>query len=425
MDPFVYLIIIFVCILLSAFFSGSETALMRLRKEHLEKDIEAAKGPAALAVRDLLHSTSRLLITILLGNNLVNIVAASCAAALAVHFLGQQEGIIVASVVMTVVVLIFAEILPKAVAARNPKKISYIIGMPLYIFHQLIKPIHFVFDKVIEPIVRKISKQKGEEPVSKVDELLALARETPRPHRKAGPVAIISGAAAAADMIACDIMIPRTEISAFPVETSATELLDKMTAERYTRYPIYEGSLDTVLGLVHLKEVIKLVRNNKQDIRQILYPVLRVPERKPILDLLANMQQTLTHMAIVKDEFGVTQGLVTQEDILEEIVGEIRDEFDREELSAVQKTGSGDYVAVARIHVSDFNKQSGWSVEAERGDTLSGLVYNTLGRAPQKGDVVDLPEYQITVLDMSGPRIKRVRISRHMPTGSDTAGTSK
>lgn len=411
MDPIVYLIIIFVCLLLSAFFSGSETALMRIRREHLEKDIEEAKGPAALAVRDLLHSTPRLLITILLGNNLVNIIGAACAAALAIYFLGEKEGIIVASIVMTATVLIFAEIFPKAIAARNAKRISYIVSMPLYLFHKILGPIHFIFGKVIEPIASRIAKGKGEEEIHKIDELLALARTTTFPaQKKERSVAIIAGAAAASEMTVSELMIPQTEILAFPVETPATELLDQIIAERYTRIPIYEGSLDNIIGFVHLKELIKLVRRKEENIRKILYPVIQVPERKPILDLLANMQQALIHMAIVKNEFGVTEGLVTQEDILEEIVGEIRDEFDREELLAVQKTSEGYYEALARIHVSDFNKQSGWNIPAERGDTLSGLVFNTLGRAPRKGDTIEISEYKISVLDISGSRVTRVRI---------------
>jgi len=412
MDPLSYLIIIVLCVLLSAFFSGSETALMRLRKEHLEKDIEEAKGPAALAVRDLLHSTSRLLTTILLGNNVVNIVATVFASALAVYYLGQKEGLLVASVVMTVTILLFAEILPKAVAARNAKRISYIVAMPLYVLHQLLRPIHFIFDKLIEPLIRVIARGKGDEDINEVDEILAMARTAQEPQRRGSPIAIISGAAEADEMTASEIMIPRTEIVAFPVETDADELLNNILAERYTRIPIYKDSLDNILGFIHLKELIKLVRAEKKDLRSIINPVIQVPERKPILDLLANMQRALIHMAIVKDEFGVTEGLVTQEDILEEIVGEIRDEFDREELLTIQPLVSGGYEVLARVRVTDFNKQTGCQVEAERGDTLSGLVFNTLGRAPRQGDEIETSGYRISVLDVSGTRVTRVRVQK-------------
>ncbi len=405
-------IIIFACVLLSAFFSGSETALMRLRKEHLEKDIQEAKGPSAVAVRNLLHSTPRLLVTILLGNNLVNIVGASCASALAIYFFGEKEGIVVASVAMTIIVLIFAEILPKAISARNAKGVAYLVGMPLYLFHQLLRPIHYIFDKVIEPLVRRISKGRTEAEFNKVDEILAIARTGPPLKKTKGPVAIISGAAAAAGMTVSDVMIPRTEITAFPADIPASDLLDKVIDERYTRLPIFEGSVDNILGTVHLKELVRLVRQEKSNIRNVIKPIIQVPERKPILDLLANMQQALIHMAIVKDEFGVTLGLVTQEDILEEIVGEIRDEFDREELLSVQQTSDGNYKALARIRVADFNKQTGWHLTSERGDTLSGLVFNELGRAPKKGDSIDVENYRLKVLDVSGIRVTRVKVEK-------------
>ena len=145
-------------------------------------------------------------------------------------------------------------------------------------------------------------------------------------------------------------------------------------------------------------------------VQAILKPVLRVPERKPILPLLTDMQRALCHMAVVKDEFGVTRGLVTQEDILEEIVGEIRDEFDTEELLEIRRVVDGGYEVMGRVSVLDFNRESGWHVEAERGDTLGGLIFNTLGRAPRRGESVRVGQYDLRVVDVSGSRIARVRV---------------
>ncbi|MCZ6712991.1 MAG: CBS domain-containing protein, partial [Deltaproteobacteria bacterium] len=182
--------------------------------------------------------------------------------------------------------------------------------------------------------------------------------------------------------------------------------------ERYTRVPIYEESIDQILGVVHLKDLIKLVRSNGTELQDILKPVLRVPERKPILRLLGDMQRGFVHLAIVKDEFGVTEGLVTQEDILEEIVGEIRDEFDREELLTIRPLSDGSYQALGRVKVLDFNRETGWQVPAERGDTLSGLLFNLLGRAPRKGDSVKVPGYVIGAADVSGTRITQVSVKK-------------
>ena len=180
----------------------------------------------------------------------------------------------------------------------------------------------------------------------------------------------------------------------------------------------------TDAGLLHLKDLIKLVNAGGRDVQSIVKPLLRVPERKPILRLLADMQRSFCHMALVKDEFGVTQGLVTQEDILEEIVGEIRDEFDSEELFTIRELGDGSYEVLGRVTVLDFNRESGWQVPAERGDTIGGLVFNTLERAPHKDERVALPGYEVVCIDVSGSRIARVQLIR-MADEADEAGKRK
>jgi putative hemolysin len=413
MEPLTYLSIIVICILASAFFSGSEVALLRLRAHQIETDVEAARGPAAVAARDLLRSTSRLLVTILLGNNVVNILGSAVAAALAIHFLGEQVGILAATAVMTVLVLIFAEILPKAIAAHDPRRVSYAVALPLYILHKLLRPVHLVFDAVIEPVVKRIAGGADGEAQS-TEEVLRIARAAKLDQPDGTPLGIIGAAAGAATMTVSEIMVPRTEIVAFPIETPPDVLLDKVLQEGYTRVPIYDESIDQILGVAHLKDLIKFVGNNGSDLHGILKPVLRVPERKPILRLLQDMQRAFVHVAIVKDEFGVTEGMATQEDILEEIVGEIRDEFDRDELLTIRPLADGSQQALGRVKVLDFNRETGWRVPAERGDTLSGLLFNLLGRAPRKGDTVRVPEYELSAADVSGSRITQVRV-RHCP----------
>ncbi|MBW2281144.1 MAG: HlyC/CorC family transporter [Deltaproteobacteria bacterium] len=412
MDPVYYVGLIFVCLVASAFFSSSETALLRLRSQDIEKDVSDGRGPAAAAVRELLQSTSRLLVTILLGNNVVNILGSAAAAALAIHYLGAERGIIVATVVMTVLVLVCAEVLPKAIAARHPRRVAYAFGLPLYILHALLRPLHWLFDRAIEPVVRRIAGG-SEAQTQTAEEVLRLARLASVSSPDSTPLGIIGSAAGAADRTVEEIMVPRTEIVAFKSDTPPDELLEKVLEERFTRVPIYEQDIDEILGVVHLKDLINLVRSGRDGgLHGVLKPVLRVPERKLVLRLLADMQRAFVHVAIVKDEFGVTQGLVTQEDILEEIVGEIRDEFDREELLAIRPTGDGSFESLGRVSVLDFNRESGWEVPAEPGDTLSGLVFNALGRAPSRGDRVHVPGYALTVADVSGSRVTQVHVSR-------------
>ncbi len=405
------ILVILFCLGASAFFSGSETALFRLRSHDLDSEDREAVGPADAAVRDLISSSSRLLVTILLGNNIVNILGASVAAWLAIDWLGVEVGIPVSTFVMTAMVLVFSEILPKAVAARHPRGVSRVVGLPLYLFHHMLRPIHGLFDRAIEPLVRRVTGGvEGEEPLGS-EEVLRLARAALNDVENAGsPLAIIGATSNAAEMDVSEIMVPRTEIEAYPTDTPVSELIEKMLEGRYTRVPIYEDTIDHVLGVIHLKDLIKLSRVDGKDLFGILKPVLRVPERKPILRLLTEMQRAFCHVALVKDEFGVTQGLVTQEDILEEIVGEIRDEFDSEELLTIRKLHDGTYEVLGRVKVLDFNRETGWQVPAEKGDTIGGLIFNTIERAPRNGESVHLPGYRLECVDVSGSRITRVRI---------------
>ncbi|MBM4336946.1 MAG: HlyC/CorC family transporter [Deltaproteobacteria bacterium] len=415
MDPLTGALIIVACLLASAFFSGSETALLRMRSHELDADIREARGPSAFAIRDLLRSTSRLLVTILLANSAVNILGPSVATALAVHWLGDQYGIVASTAGMTLLILVFGEVLPKALAAAHPRRISHAVALPLYLFHKALWPVHVIFDGIVDPFVRRVAGAAEEgPPMATVEDVLRLAREAsaaqPDTHPDAHPLEIIGSAAGAANMTVMEIMVPRAEIVAFPKEIRPTELIEKVLEERYTRVLIYEGSIDRILGIVHLKDLVQLLSSNGTDLAAILKPILRVPGRKPILRLLADMQRGFVHVAVVKDEFGVTLGMVTQEDILEEIVGEIRDEFDREELLTIRELPEGGYEALGRVKVVDFNRETGWEVPAERGDTLAGLVFHELGRAPRKGDVVRVPGYEFSIADVSGTRITQVLV---------------
>jgi CBS domain containing-hemolysin-like protein len=351
-------------------------------------------------------------VTILLGNNVVNILGAALASALAVSYLGPKAGVAVATAAMTFFVLVFCEILPKAVAAAHPLRVSSLVALPLYIFHQLLRPVHRVIAQLLDPAVQRITGGTRDTALISAEEILRLARQARLDDRGSGAASIIGSTARAAEMTVQEIMVDRPQIVAFPLETPPGELLDKMLDERYTRVPIYQDSIDDFLGIVHLKDLVRHVPGGEHSLYDILRPVLLVPERKPILALLAEMQRSFVQLAIVKDEHGVTQGLVTTEDILEELVGEIRDEHDREELHSIRPAGKGTYEALGRVKVLDFNRETSWEIAAEPGDTLSGLVFNEIGRAPQRGDRVSIQDYEITVAEVSGMRIARVRVRR-------------
>lgn len=409
-------LVIALCLLCSAFFSGSETALLRLSRREMEQEAKQEdSGLAATAARELLKNTSRLLVTLLIGNNLVNILGAVVASALAVSLLGERLGILVATLVMTLLVLIACEIFPKALAARSPKRVGLLIAMPVYLLHQLLRPVHILFDHTIEPILRRFGAAEREGLTAET--LMRLARDESEENgegeeaEKPKPLAIIGATAGAAEMQVEEIMTPRAEIFAVSVTEAPAEVLKTLLEGRYSRIPVYEDSIDNVLGICHLKDLARhLHSGNGFSLREILKPALKVPERKPILQLLADMQSRSLHMAIVQNAEGDTLGLCTQEDILEEIVGEIRDEFDSEELNMIHKTDSF-CEAPARVKVRDFNRSTGLSVPAERGDTLGGLVFNTLGRAPNPDECVEIPGFKLTITGAIDNPKTRVRIT--------------
>ena len=205
-------------------------------------------------------------------------------------------------------------------------------------------------------------------------------------------------------------------------DTSVEDLLARMLAERFTRLLVFHETIDTIVGFVHFKDLVKADREGGHTLEDVLKPVLRVPERKSILDLLAEMQRDSIPLAVVKDEFGVTVGLVTQEDVLEEFVGEIRDEFDGVELAEIRRLGPGRYRARGTSSVLDFNRTSGWEVPAETGETLAGLVFNALGKAPHRGDLVRIDDYEFVVTACKGTVITEVLARRLGETPRSTPG---
>jgi len=408
------ILIILVCLLFSAFFAMSETALLRLRLAALESKAGAAQA-TAVVIRHILSSTSRFLSSILVGNNLVNIAASAVAASLFVSLWGEKLGVLAATGIMTAFIVIFCEIIPKTLAANNPERYSSLVALPLYAIQGLLWPISKFVELITAPVIRVLGGREALEQAVSEEEIIRLVRVGARTGSiEKYPAVIVGAALQASKTTVADVMVPRAEIFAVSEDAGPEQVLNQMMEERYTRVPVYRGDLDHVVGVVHLKDVIAISRGVlKGTHREIIRPVLRVPAGKKTLELLREMQISFSHMAIVKDEFGATIGLVTAEDILEEIVGEIRDEFDQEELEAIQKEPDGHYLVLARMKVVDFNRQTGQSLthqQMNKGQTLGGLFLNLLGRTVHKGDLINVGDYRLEAADVSGIRIVRIRV---------------
>ena len=417
MDPTVYLVIVVICVVLSAFFSSSETALLRLSKEQIDKDLEKHNQLSLIAAKELIKTPARLLVTILLGNNVVNILGAACASSLGVYYLGEKEGLLVSTVSMTAVILIFSEILPKSIAAKNPARVGYFFALPMYIVHKISFPAHFFYTHVLEPLVKKISKAdtlKDDTNISAAESIMRLASEINVNKNEGTPLPIIGQAVKAAELTCEDIMTPKSELFSLTPSMSPKQAELELANSRYTRALVFEEDGTKIKGFVHLKDLVRLNNGQAKDttIESLIKPSLMVPGKLAILNLLPKMQKAFIHIAIVTDAYGNAEGIVTQEDILEEIVGEIRDEFDREELKRIRKKSPGRYEVFGNLSIHDLNRETGWEVTGEKSDTVYEVIYNELGKLPHSGDEVTVGNFNFKVKDTSGRRITRVEITK-------------
>lgn len=417
MDPFSYSLIVVLCLVLSAFFSGSETALLRLTKDIVDRDLEKSSRLSIMAAKELIKTPAKLLVTILLGNNVVNILGASCASALGVYYFGEKNGLIISTIGMTLIVLIFSEIIPKSIAAKNPGKLGYFCALPLYLIHKASTPIHFIYERTIDPLVKIIAGNGSEVPQSSTAESIMKLAENLKVRKGDGtPIPIIGSAAAAASLCAEDILISKAEIFSLKSDITAIEAEKLIGKSRYSRAIVYKENLDQILGIIHLKDLVRENNNEhpekKKAFEDLIKPVLFVPGKMPILSLLPRMQKGLIHTAIIQDAFGVTKGMLTQEDILEEIVGEIRDEFDTDELKRIKKIAVGKYQVLGNLSLHDFNRETSWALPGEKGESISEILFIDLGRAPKKDDCIVIEDYTLKVLDMSGKRLARIEITK-------------
>lgn len=404
---------ILACLVLSGFFSGSETALLKLNLKKLDRDILANPSISLQALKELTKSTSKLLVTILLGNNIVNIFGTAAASSLAVTHFGEEKGLIIATTVMTISVLIFSEILPKTIAANNSTMVSRLVSIPLFIFHKLLTPVHWVFNNIIDRLIKKFqASDDGDTGPSSYEELMFLAKEVkPHPKRKGTtPIKVIGGAAKSSEITLEEIMINRAKVNFCPIEADLKSTLELLLKDRHTRLPVYEGTIDNIVGIIHLKDVVIAQSAPQFSLKELLHPVFTFSGKTKLFTALTTMQSNFSHMAIIKDEFGATLGLVTLEDLLEEIVGEIRDEFDEHEVNQIKTINDKEFIVNSSMLVSDFNKRTHLKVKAEKGETLSGLVFNRLDGQVVVGTKLNDGQFEFEVVKIENKIIKELLI---------------
>ena len=401
------ILIMAVCLLLSAYFSATETAFSSANSTRLKMLAEKGNKRAALACK-LLEQYDKLLSTILIGNNIVNILMASIGTVLFVKHYGDA-GATLSTVVVTVVVLIFGEISPKSVAKDCAEKFAMFSAPFLRVLIWLLIPVNWLFS-LWKKLLAKLFHLNSDSKMSQ-EELLMLVDEVQQDggiDKNEGE--LLKNAIDFSEQQAQDILIHRVDLAALPVTASKEEVAEMFTQTKYSRLLIYQDSIDHILGTVHQKDFYVGCGITDKPLAEIIAPPLFVLENEPISQLLKKLQQAKTHVAVVVDEYGGTCGIVTMEDILEELVGEIWDEHDEEEVF-IHKTSDDAYLVDAGMDFEDFAAYFRLETDSEM-VSVSGWVMEQCGQVPEAGDSFTFGGLQVTVTKVDNHRIEQIRVNR-------------
>ena len=413
--------IILICVLFSAYFSATETAFNTFNRIRIKNLAEKGNKRAARAL-ELAENYDTLISTILIGNNIVNILAASLATLYFTRILAggsaAQFATTISTAVMTLIVLTFGEISPKTIAKQSPDKFvlfaTPLISMLVVIF----KPFSFVF-KQLQNLLSKIFKT-GEDQGMTEEELISIIEEA----AEEGDLdeeesTLIKSAIEFNELEVGDIFTPRIDITAVRSDISKEELAKVFTESGYSRIPIYDDDLDNIHGIVYYKDFFSEVNSTDMPISEIVKPVMYVTKTQKINDLLKDLQEKQMHLAVVTDEYGSTAGIVTLEDILEEIVGEIWDEHD-EIIEEIKEIGEGEYIVSGMANLEKLFEELEIELDEELDAmTVNGWAMKILDRIPEEGDSFEELGLTVKVLKMDGRRIEDLHILDNRATESD------
>ena len=408
---FIQIVVLVILLIGSGFFSASETALMslsRIKIRHMEED--GVRG--AKLVGSLIEDSNRLLTSILIGNNIVNIAATSISTSLFISLWGQQ-GVAAATALMTVLVLIFGEITPKTISANNPEKVSVVVSKPINFFVIILKPIVFIFN-IVTSIIFKIFGVDGDgvKPFITEEELKTMVNVS---HEEGllemEEREIINNVFEFGDMQAKEAMVQRLDIVAIDTENSYDEIIELFKTEKLSRMPVYEETIDDIIGILNIKDVIFLSDEEiaNFDIKKYLRDPFFTYEFKKITQLLEEMKKDKSQMAIVVDEYGGTAGLITIEDLVEVIVGDIDDEYDEDE-EEIQVISSNEFLVDGSTKINDVNEVLGIELESEEFDSIGGYIIGYIKHIPEENEVIEVDGIKFNIESVDKNRIKQIRI---------------
>ena len=404
------LVLVVVCLVLSAFFSSSETALTTvnlIRIRNLADNGDKAAAWVLKARRD----QSKMLGAILIGNNVVNLSASSMLTVLVTDVFGSQA-VGAATGVLTLLVLLFGEITPKTIATLEAEKNALRFARVICLLMTILTPVIFVVNLLSGGVLRLLGVDPNKPTDSITEDELRTIVEVG--HEKgvieSEEKEMINNVFDLGDSVARDIMVPRIDMSFVDVVASYEELMEIFRRDHYTRLPVYEDNTDNVIGIINMKDLILLEDRAAFSVRDYLRQPLFTFESKKLSELMIEMRKTSNNIVIVLDEYGATAGLITLEDILEEIVGDIRDEFDADEEDELKEISKGEYLADGSMNLDDINDRLGLELVSEDFDSLGGFMIDRLEHLPAEGEEVDTEEVRLVVEKVNKNRIDKVHI---------------
>ena len=410
----IQLVIVIILLSASAFFSSAETALMTSNKLRMRNLADNGNKRAAKVLK-VTENTDKMLSAILIGNNIVNLTASSISTALTLKIFGSKL-VGIATGILTFLILVFGEITPKNVASKNAENMALAYIGVISFLVTLLTPVIFIVNTVAKFVISIFNKNGDDNNAVTEEELRAMVEYS----HEEGIIEneekkMIVNVVDFGDTVAGDIMVPRVDMVMVDEKSSYEEILQVFREERYTRIPVYEETPDNVIGILNVKDFLLIEDKENFIMKELLREPLYTYEYKKTSALMMDMRKTGANIVIVLDEYGITAGLITLEDMLEEIVGEIRDEFDADEDEGITKVSDLEYLIDGSTNLDDINDRIGLSLSSEEYESIGGLIMEKLGRLPVEGEIINFDNIVLTVKKMDHARIEKVCLKLKQP----------
>lgn len=410
--------IIVVLLLLSAVFSASETAFSAAKDTRLRAIAQDGGKRAKLAIK-ISESFDKALTAILIGNNIVNLAAASVATLMVTNRFGSQY-VAVGTAVITVLVIIFGEIIPKNLAKEYPETFCLFIAYPLWWMITVFTPLVWLLIKLKNLVVKLVGGENDQPSMTEEELKLMIDEIEDEGVLDESESDLVKNALEFSDISVSEILIPRVNIAAVEIGDDVETIKEVFITSHFSRLPVYEKTIDSIVGIIHEKNFFDMYLHGRRDINEIIQKPLYIFGLTSISDIMKEMQRSKSHMAVVVDQYGGTQGIITMEDIIEELVGEIYDETDEEDTSFVS-LGDDEYEVSADLSIRDFLDKAGLEEDEIETDcnSIGGLVMENLDHIPSLNEEVEISHFTFRVISADEQKIDRVHITVHEKPDED------